>query len=291
MYEQIFSASKLALILTPDDYQNMPEFTGTSLPLPSLSSEREMDFKNFYNDDCSAALSILPISCQTKATVVFYFLNHPIPASAKGTITKGTSVGGMRARSTYSTGLIDLPGVKLVTANPSPFTANGVPLPGGPFIGGAEFDHELTTFDLTNNFYEPSTNPTHPVSTFFKDEACLKEQPCLGHVSVEQGAFQVFTEFFYGTNAAYLFDGASSTPPLAFPASVQYVDVDWKDVMYALVTASTSNCEALAWKKGSTQFPGKTLLQDVFNQANYGLQVIAGVPNISPPALICGSSP
>ena len=37
MYEQIFSASKLALILTPDDYQNMPEFTGTSLPLPSLN--------------------------------------------------------------------------------------------------------------------------------------------------------------------------------------------------------------------------------------------------------------
>jgi hypothetical protein len=35
------------------------------------------------------------------------------------------------------------------------FTFNGVPLPGGPFIGGAEFDHALTNFDLTNNFYEP----------------------------------------------------------------------------------------------------------------------------------------
>jgi hypothetical protein len=102
-----------------------------------------------------------------------------------------------------------------------------------------------------------------------------------------QGAFQIFTAFFYGTSAGPLFNGATTTPPFNKQASIQYVDVEWQDVMYALATAG--KCP-LAWPQGSTHFPGKTLLQDVFNQANYGLQVIAGVPNISPPALTCGSS-
>ena len=58
--------------------------------------------------------------------------------------------------------------------------------------------------------------------------------------------------------------------------------------MYAVFTAG--NC-ALASTTTSTQFPGKTLMQDVFNQANYGLKIIAGRPNVYPPALKCGSSP
>jgi hypothetical protein len=303
-YERIFSDSKLTLILTPDDYINMPEFAGTSLPPPLLNNELKQDFVNFYNDNCNYVqfqkppLPVLPLSCQTKATVAFYFLIHPIPLAISGNITKGTSVGGMTARSPLYTGLIDVPGVKLLTADPSPFTATGAPLSGGPFLGGAEFDHELTKFNLTDNSYEPSTNAFFPVSDNFQDQACLKTQPncvcpntqpnCVGYVSVEQGAFQVFANFFNGTKAAYLFNGDATTLPIQFQAPVQFVDVEWRDVMYALYTAG--NC-ALASTTTSTQFPGRTLMQDVLNQANYGLKIIAGRPNIYPPALKCGSSP
>ena len=293
MYEEIFSASNLALILTPDNFENMPD-VGPSLPLPQLGNERLTDFENFYGIDCRLAQSD-SMSCQLKATVIFYLLNHPIPATATGTITRGTSVGGMTARSPISTGKIDVAGVKLVTSNPPWFTKNGVPFPGGPFIGGAEFDHDLTLFDLANNSYEPSSNPWQPVSINFQAEACRdQQQNCPGSVSsggvsVAQGAFQVFTAFFSGTSAAYLFDGVANPPPLHHQSSIQYVDLEWQDVMYASATAG--NC-ALGWAQGSTQFPGNTLLQDVFNQANYGLQVVAGNPNnISPPALICASSP
>jgi hypothetical protein len=127
------------------------------------------------------------------------------------------------------------------------------------------------------------------LSDNFQDQACLKTQPnCVGYVSVEQGAFQVFANFFNGTKAAYLFNGDATTLPIQFQAPVQFVDVEWRDVMYALYTAG--NC-ALASTTTSTQFPGRTLMQDVLNQANYGLKIIAGRPNIYPPALKCGSSP
>ncbi len=287
-YERIFLDSKLTLILTPDDYKNMPEFpAGTSLPLPRLDKELALDFANFYNDDCNNVP--LPISCQTKATVAFYFAARPIPRSITGNIAKGTSVGGMTARSPLSTGQIDVPGVKLLTADPSPFTANGALLPGGPLIGGAEFDHELTKFNLTDNSYEPHNDAFSPVSGNFQDEACLDTQPnCVGNVSVEQGAFQVFANFFSGTKAAYLFNGGATTPPIHFQAPVQFVDVEWRDVMYAVVTAGKCG---LASTTTSTQFPGKTLMQDVLNQADYGLKIIAGLPNVNPPALTCGSSP
>jgi hypothetical protein len=286
-YERIFLSSKLTLILTPDDYKNMPEFTGTSLPLPRLHNKLELDFANFYNDDCNNVP--LPISCQTKATVAFYFAVHPAPHTITGNIAKGTSVGGMTARSPLSTGQIDVPGVKLLTADPSPFTANGRLLPGGPLLGGAQFDHDLTKFDLTDSSYEPSTNAFSPVSDNFQVEACLNTQPnCVGTVSVEQGAFQVFASFFSGTKAAYLFNGGTTTPPIQFQAPVQFVDVTWRDVMYAVYTAG--NC-ALASTTTSTQFPGKTLMQDVLNQANYGLNIIAGRPNVNPPALKCGFPP
>ncbi len=198
----------------------------------------------------------------------------------------------MTARSPLSTGQIDVAGVKLLTADPSPFTANGRLLPGGPLLGGAQFDHDLTKFNLTNNSYEPSTNAFSPVSDNFQVEACLSTQPnCVGTVSVEQGAFQVFADFFNGTRAAYLFNGDTTTPPIGFQATVQFVDVTWRDVMYAVSTASTSNCAALASTTTSARFPGKTLMQDVLNQANYGLNIIAGRSNVRPPALICASSP
>jgi hypothetical protein len=286
-YEQIFSDSKLTLILTPDDYKNMPEFTGTSLPLPRLNKELALNFANFYNDDCNNVP--LPISCQTKATVAFYFAIHPIPRAITGNVAKGISVGGMRAGSQLSTGQIDVPGVKLLTADPPPFTANGQSLPGGPLLGGAQFDHNLTKFDLTDNSFEPHTNAFSPVSDNFQDEACLNTQPnCVGKVSVEQGAFQVFANFFSGTKAAYLFDAGTTTPPIGFQAPVQFVDVTWRDVMYAVSTAG--NC-TLASTTTSTRFPGKTLMQDVLKQANYGLKIIAGRPDVNPPALKCGSSP
>lgn len=294
-YERVFLDSKLALILTPDADINMPEFASIKLPLapPRLNKELEQDFVNFNNYDCNK--STLPISCQTKATVAFYFAIHQIPMGINGYITKGTIVGGMRAGSPLYTGLIDVPGVKLLTAVPSPFTTTHAPLSAGPFLGGAEFDHDLTMFDLTDNSYEPANNAFEPVSSNFQDQACLPKQLCIcpattapncaEYVSVEQGAFQVFANFFNGTKAAYLFNGDATTLPLLFQAPVQFVAVTWRDVMYAVYTAG--KC-ALASTTTSTQFPGRTLMQDVLNQANYGLNIIAGRPNVYPPALKCG---
>ena len=135
----------------------------------------------------------------------------------------------------------------------------------------------------------------------FQEEACLKSQggqcsdDSSNNTSVEQGAFQVFANFFNGTEAAYLFNAAPYTqidgatmPPTQFGAPIRYVDVDWQDVMYAVYTAG--NC-ALAGTTLSTQFLGPTLMQDVLNQANYGLEVIAHAYNAQRPQLACASPP
>jgi hypothetical protein len=111
-FEQIFANANLTLILTPDDYKSMPEFAGTTLLLPSLTNELKQDFINFYSDDCYDAQfknPPLPLSCQTKATIAFYFLTYAAPQPIGGKIARGTSVGGMTASSYQSTGEIDLP--------------------------------------------------------------------------------------------------------------------------------------------------------------------------------------
>jgi hypothetical protein len=297
-FEQIFANANLTLILTPDDYKSMPEFAGTTLP---LTNELKEDFINFHNDDCYDAQfknPPLPLSCQTKATIAFYFLTYAAPQPIGGKIARGTSVGGMTASSYQATGEVDLPGVKLLAAPRSPFTPSGAPVPGGPLLGGAEFDFALTRFNLSDNSYNPSTYPpTFPVGDHFQEEACLhpQGQQCSNDssntTSVEQGAFQVFANFFNGTEAAYLFNAAAYTqidgagaPPTQFRAPIQYVDVDWQDVMYAIYTAG--NC-ALAGTTLSTQFLGPTLMQDVLNQAKFGLEVIAHARNAQRPQLAC----
>jgi len=168
-------------------------------------------------------------------------------------------------------------------------------------FGGAEFDFGLTKFDLSDNSYNPATYPaTNPVGDHFQEEACLPSQSQCGttnnDISVEQGAFQVFANFFNGTEAAYLFNAAPYTqidgataPPTQFDAPIQYVDVDWQDVMYAVYTAG--NCALAVKSTLSTQFLGPTLMQDVLNQANYGLEIIAQAHNAQRPQLTCASSP
>lgn len=225
-FERIFANAHLTLILTPDDFKGMPE-----LPLPPLTNELNQDFGRFYNDDCYDAQS-LPLSCQTKATIAFYFLTHAAPQPIEGEIARGTSVGGMTASSFQPTGKIDVPGVKLLAAHRSPFTTSGAPVPGGPLFGGAEFDFALTKFDLSDNSYNPAAYPaTYPVGDQFQEEACLSSQgqcsnDSSNNISVEQGAFQVFANFFNGTEAAYLFNAAPYTqidgataPPTQFEAT------------------------------------------------------------------------
>jgi hypothetical protein len=297
-FEQIFANSNLTLILTPDDYKSMPDFAGTTLPLPPPTNELTQDFINFYNDDCYDVQSVLPLSCQTKAMIAFYFLTHAAPRPIGGEIARGTSVGGMTASSYQSTGEIGVPGVKLLAAPRSPFTPSGAPVPGGPLLAGAEFDFALTQFNLSDNSYNPHTSPpTFPVGANFQVEACLPSQgqqcsnSSLNNTSVEQGAFQVFANFFAGTEAAYLFNSASyihidgaSAPPTQFAAPIRWVDVDWQDVMYAVYTAGQCT---LAGTTLSTQFLGPTLMQDVLNQAKYGLEIIAHAHNAQRPQLTC----
>jgi len=300
-FERIFADANLTLILTPDDFKSMPEFDGTTLPFPPLSNEQAQDFVNFLDDDCHDAQLKHPplaLSCQTKATIAFYFLTHVMPQPIGGNIARGTSVGVMTASSDLTTGGIGLPGVKLLAARQSPFTPSGAPVPGGPLLGGAEFDFALSRFNLSDNSFNPSAIPTFPVGDHFEEEACLASQGAqctaisTNNTSVQQGAFQVFANFFNGTEAAYLFNAApytqidgASAPPTAFAAPVRYVDMDWQDVMYAISTAR--NC-SLAATTLSTQFPGPTLMQDVLNQAKFGLEVIAHAHNARRPQLICG---
>jgi hypothetical protein len=84
--------------------------------------------------------------------------------------------------------------------------------------------------------------------------------------------------------AAYTQIDGARAPPTQFRAPIQYVDVDWQDVMYAVYTAG--NC-ALAGATLSTQFLGPTLMQDVLNQAKFGLEVIAHAHNAQRPQLTC----
>jgi hypothetical protein len=118
MYETVFRG--VALDLTPDSGDDLPEFSSTLPPHPPV----------LYSSDCSATIDVM--SCDAKVEVITYLLDELGPNG------NATQVGGLTASGMSDTtrGDIGLPGVKLLTSLR--------PQPPIPIRGGAEFDYPVS---------------------------------------------------------------------------------------------------------------------------------------------------
>jgi uncharacterized protein (TIGR03437 family) len=162
---------------------------------------------------------------------------------------KGTQVGGMTASSAVTIGNIGVQGVKVLTALSPP--------PSPPFIGGAEFDIPVSGSDLEQEGCpDPSSN-------------------CPG-LSVAEGAYNVLTVFFTGTPAAAFYGGTAGT------ATIQYLEVSYLDVQYALANACPP---------APSPSLGYMSLQDLYNRASRDLFAMANQATSLPPPTCSLSTP
>lgn len=155
---------------------------------------------------------------------------------------KGTQVGGMTASSAMTIGNIGIQGVKVLTA-----------LSGATrFVGGAEFDIPVSGSDLVQ-------------------EGCPDPSGNCPNLSVVEGAYNVLTVFFTGTPAASFYGGTVGTAP------IQYLEVSYLDVQYALANACPP-----------TPSPslGNISLQDLYARASRDLFAMAN-QNTTLPASTC----
>jgi hypothetical protein len=237
-YEVIFHG--VTLVISADDGDALPE----------LSDSVTVNPDNFlYDVDCSK--SDYPVSCEAKTEILSYF------ARARGDNEKSTQVGGMTAGSNVKTGNIGIPGVKVLTSYTPPLRP--------PFLGGAEFDFQVSFADQLQQQGCPDYSKSDPNPT-----DCVNLTP-------EQGAYNTFTVFFDATPDASDFGGSSSIPPIQ-NAPIQYVEVDYVDVQYAQDPSHI--CQILL--PGMT--PAPPSLQDIYNQASYDLFTMAGKPATLPPS-------
>jgi hypothetical protein len=190
-YENIFSG--VTLTLAPDDGKNMPEIG--HLP-PG-------DPTDLVGTNCTLDAADYSISCAAKATVMSAFIE------VGGPNEKATVIGGFTASSKTATGDIGLPGVKLLTTMTMPPQSP-------PFLGGADFDHEVSgSVDLR------------------KEEGCVRvgTKCILYKNNAEQAAYNVLGNFFYGTIAAGHYGGQPFAPPYASP--LHFLNMEYKDILYA----------------------------------------------------------
>jgi len=229
--------------ITIDAYENI--FRGITL---FLSPDAGNDFPDYpgsrpphrdntlFAVDCSSVNNEV-MSCEAKTEILSYFVR------AYGPNQKSTQVGGMTAGSLETPGDIGIAGVKVLTALPPPAF----------FIGGAEFD-----------FAASSTNPQ-----LFQQQGCPKFPANCGNLTVELGAYNTLTVFFYDTPAAAFYGGAVGTVP------IQYLGVDYTDVVYAQQNPCAPS-------------PNKTIngmsLQDLLNRASHDLFAMAGRKAPLPPS-------
>lgn len=218
-----------------------------------LGPDAGNDFPNFANSvtphsdntlfaqECSAVAKSEIQSCEAKTEILSYFV------TVTGPNAKGTQVGGMTASSLATPGNIGIAGVKVLTGLS--------PAPAIPFQGGAEFDK--------------------PVSGAgnLQSEGCPDPSGNCPGLTVEEGAYNVLTDFFYGTPVAANYGGAVGTAP------IQYLDVDFNDVQYAFANL----CPAI-----SSPTLGETSLLDLFNRASHDLFAMANQASALP-APTCSS--
>ncbi len=173
-----------------------------------------------FAQDCKNAPGVV-MSCEAKTEILSNFV------TVEGPNRKATQVGGMTATSAVTLGDIGVPGIKLLTSLQPP--------PSPSFLGGAEFDLAVS-------------NPKQ-----VQQEGCTAAQGPTCTLTPEEAAYNVMTVFFYGTPAATFFDGARG------PAPMQYLELDYVDILYAEVNP----CPNLTPPLGSL---GKTSLQDLLKQ-------------------------
>jgi hypothetical protein len=231
-YELIFSG--ITLVISPDDGDALPE-------QPYPVSVHPDNF--LYAVDCSTSSD--PMSCEAKTEILSYF------ARAQGRNEKSSQVGGMTAGSNTMTGNIGIPGIKVLTSLTPP--------PHRPFLGGAEFDFQVSLPNQLQQQGCPGYSQKDP------------NPPNCANLTPEQAAYNTFTVFFDGTPDASTFGG---TPG---PAPMQYVEVDYVDVQYA--QDPRNKCQTFL--PGMTQGPPS--LQDIYNLASYDLYTMAGEPGTLPP--------
>ena len=231
-YELIFSG--ITLVISPDDGDALPE-----QPYP-VSVHPD----NFLNGvDCST--SNYPMSCEAKTEILSYFVR------AQGRNEKSSQVGGMTAGSNTKTGNIGIPGIKVLTSLTPP--------PHPPFLGGAEFDFQVSLPSQVQQQGCPDYSQKDP------------NPPDCTYLTPEQAAYNTFTVFFDGTAAAVSFGGTPGSAPM------RYVEVDYVDVQYA--QEPKNKCQTFL--PGMTQGPPS--LQDLYNLASYDLYTMAGKPATLPP--------
>ncbi len=226
--------------ITIDAYERI--FSGITLfispdagnDMPEFSESRPPHSDNFlFGVDC-ASINNEVMSCEAKTDVISYFVR------AEGPNRKSTQVGGMTAGSLKTPGDIGIAGVKVVTALPPPAF----------LIGGAEFDFALSD------------------SNTFQQQGCPKYPANCGNLTIELGAYNTLTVFFYGTPVAAFYGGAVGAAP------IQYLGVDYTDVIYA----EQNPCAP----SPNTAINGMSL-QDLLNQASHDLFAMAGEKKPVPP--------
>jgi hypothetical protein len=202
--------------------------------MPEYSETRPPHHDNFlFVVDCGS-INTEEMSCEAKTDVISYFVR------AFGPNEKSTQVGGMTAGSLETPGDIGIAGVKVVTSLAPPAFV----------IGGAEFDFALSD---TNTFQQ---------------QGCPKFPANCGNLTIELGAYNTLTVFFYGTPAAAFYGGVVGTAP------IQYLGVDYTDVIYA----EQNPCAASPDKNINNMS-----LQDLLNKASHDLFALAGKTVPLPP--------
>ena len=227
--ESIFTG--LTLFLGPDAGNDFPDYGTTSIT-PHADN-------TLFTQDCSASLKAQLMSCEAKTEILSYFV------TVNGPNVKATQVGGMTASSPATAGNIGVPGVKLLNSIS--------PAPAVPFIGGAEFDHAVSS---------PST---------LQEQGCPDATGDCTGLTIEEGAYNTMSVFFNGTPAASFYGGTPGGAP------IQYLDVPLSDLQYAIA----NTCPATA-----SPILGYISLQDLYARASRDLFAMANQP-ATLPALTC----
>lgn len=243
-YESSFP--NVTLVMTPNTGEDLPAFAhNTTTPAHSDNTLVAEDCSKYSQDDPGSGYR----SCEAKTEILSRFLTL-------GGNAKATQVGGMRASSPTCTGDIGLAGVKLLTPGSS--------LASPPLIGGAAFDYAVSGPGQAGEKlrYEEGCPPKKPKPPATCTTTTAPAPNCT--VSIEEAAYNVLTNFFYGTSSAPDFGG-----PSGGTATIQYVQVEFEDVQYA-----NKNPPPIP----PPTIPCKSSLQYLLDLASYDLFTKAGQP-------------
>ncbi|MGA9565352.1 MAG: hypothetical protein WBS19_07510 [Candidatus Korobacteraceae bacterium] len=242
-YERAFP--NVTLVISPNTGEDLPAFArNTTTPVHSDNKLVAEDCSTYSQDDPGSGYR----SCEAKTEILSRFLTL-------GDNAKATQVGGMRASSPTCKGDIGLPGVKLLTAGSS--------LASPPLIGGAAFDHAVSGPGQAGKKlrYDEGCPPKKPEPPATCTTTTAPAPNC--NVSIGEAAYNVLTNFFYGTSYAPDFGGPS---PIGTPATIQYVQVEFEDVQYANENPPPNSPSTI---------PCKSSLQYLLDIASYDLFTMA----------------